>query len=410
MNDFDVVEYSNGLVHINGSVSGSNVGYAALIIGCGSRDETSKESGMAHFLEHCLFKGTRKRRAHHILNRLETVGAEIDAYTTKEYTCIYTVFKSEHLERALELMSDIIFQSQFPEREVIKEKNVVIDEIQSYLDNPSEQIFDDFEQLVFESHPLGKGILGSIESVQSFSSVQVSEFHQRHYIPSNMVLSTSVNLPAKKTKRLVKKHFGELKKGRTVERQFEVHRIKPVRKTETRNTFQSHYITGTTAYDVKSERRYAMNLLNNILGGQAMNSRLNLNIREKYGFTYHIESGYSPFSDNGLFYIYLGSDKKNITRIEQLLKKELNKLKNTELTASQMKKVIQQYQGQVSIAAESRVNQVVQRARSLMTLGRIERHAEVVQAVSEITSTDLIETANELFDLNNFSRLIFEND
>jgi predicted Zn-dependent peptidase len=410
MNDFDVEEFANGLVHINGSVTGSNVGYAALIIGCGSRDETEDEAGMAHFLEHCLFKGTRKRRAHHILNRLETVGAEIDAYTTKEYTCIYTIFMSEHLERALELMSDIIFQSQFPEREITKEKNVVIDEIQSYLDSPSEQIFDDFEQLVFETHPLGKGILGTVESVESFSSAKVSAFHQKHYTTSNMVLSTSVNLPSKKTKNLVKKHFGGLNQGPVTNRLMQAHAIKPIRKTSSRNTFQSHYITGTTAYNIKSDKRLAMNLLNNLLGGQAMNSRLNMNIREKYGYTYHIESGYSPFSDNGLFYIYLGSDKKNIGRIEQLLKKELNKLKNNELTASQMKKVIQQYQGQVSIAAESRVNQVVQRARSLMTLGRIERYEEVIRAVSEITSQDIIETANELFDLNKFSCLIFEND
>lgn len=410
MNDFDLEEFSNGLVHINGSVSNSNVGYAALVINCGSRDEADDENGMAHFLEHCLFKGTRKRRAHHILNRLETVGAEIDAYTTKEYTCIYAVFMSEYFERALELISDIVFQSTFPEREVNKEKNVVIDEIQSYLDSPSEQIFDDFEQVIFDSHPLGKRILGSVESVQSFSSKQVSKFHNKHYIPSNMVLSTSVNVPAKKTIRLVKKHFGDLKKGMKIERSLKVHSITPVRKTETRNTYQSHYITGTTAYEIKSDRRYAMNLLNNILGGQAMNSKLNLNIREKYGYTYHIESGYSPFSDNGLFYIYLGSDKKNIPRIEKLIKKELNKFKNQELSPSQMKKVIQQYQGQVSISAESRVNQVIQRARSLKTLGRIERYTDIIQAISEITSTDLIETANELFDLNNFSSLIFEND
>ncbi|HAW52398.1 MAG TPA: peptidase M16, partial [Flavobacteriales bacterium] len=351
-----------------------------------------------------------KRRAHHILNRLETVGAEIDAYTTKEYTCIYTIFMSEHLERALELMSDIIFQSQFPEREVNKEKNVVIDEIQSYLDSPSEQISDDFEQLVFESHPLGKGILGTVESVQSFSSAKVSAFHHRHYTPSNMVLSTSVNLPSKKTRNLVKKHFGGLKQGSAMKRLNQTHSINPLRKTTSRNTFQSHYITGTTAYNIKSEKRFTMNLLNNLLGGQAMNSRLNMNIREKYGYTYHIESGYSAFSDNGLFYIYLGSDKKNIGRIEKLLKKELNKLKDNELSPSQMRKVIQQYQGQVSIAAESRVNQVVQRARSLMTLGRIERYEEVIQAVSNVTSSDIIETANELFNLNKFSCLIFEND
>ncbi|MEQ8324206.1 MAG: pitrilysin family protein [Vicingaceae bacterium] len=409
MSQLSLSELNNGLIHIHEPAFNANVGYAAVVIACGSRDEKEGQKGIAHFLEHCLFKGTVKRRAHHIINRLETVGAEIDAYTTKEYTCIYTVFMNNYLERALELMSDILFHSQFPERELDREKNVILDEIQSYRDNPSEQIFEDFEDLIFKDHPLAGSILGSSKSVKGLNRSALIDFHQKYYSPTNLLLSTSVNVSDKKIARLAAKYFGEVRGSQKFEREKKSVYWKSIDKQLKKKTFQSHYIQGGKAYPIDHERRESLNLLNNITGGHSMNSRLNLVVREKQGLAYHIETGYAPFSDTGLFYIYLGCDAKNIPRVETLIKRELKTLKEKKLSPVQLTNAKRQYQGQLSIAMESRANRVMQRARSMMTQGEIESLNDILKRVDGISAKDIQDTANEIFDLNNFSRLIYLN-
>ena len=409
MTDISIGNFANGLVHIHEHASASRVGYAAVVISCGSRDEKAGEYGMAHFLEHCLFKGTVKRRAHHIINRLETVGAEIDAYTTKEYTCVYTVFMNEYFERALELMSDILFHSQFPEREIEREKNVVLDEILSYQDNPSEQIFEDFEKMAFAGHPLSGPILGSEKSVKSFTRKGIADFHARYYRPSNMILSTSVNEKGKKVNRLVHKYFSDTSEVVKVIRSKSEHRWKQFDQVLPRQNFQSHYLTGVKAYDLADDRRESLGFLSNILGGQAMNSRLNLLVREKMGLAYHIESSYLAYSDTGLFHIYLACDKKSIHKSENAIRSEVRKMREKKLSAVQMNTAKRQFQGQVSIAMESRGNRVMQRARSMMFHGRIESLEDVLRNIESVSSEDVWDRANEILDLNNFSRLIFEN-
>lgn len=399
----------NNLNHIHSSGNSKNIGYVAVIIRAGSRDEPVKLNGLAHFMEHCLFKGTRKRKAHHIINRMEIVGAEIDAYTTKEFTCIYSVFMIHHLERALELLSDIVFHSQFPPKEVEKEKNVVIDEIQSYLDNPAEQIFEDFEEMIFQKHPLAKSILGTVDSLKRISSTDLNNFKSKYYTPENMVLSTSCPVPEKKLKRLTDKYFGSFEGPVAEEFKGETFNFKSERKKESKSIFQTHYITGIPAYSTHDNKRNVMLLLNNYLGGPAMNSRLNMNIREKYGYTYHIESGYNAYSDVGLFYIYLGSDKKNIQKIERLVYKELKDLKQKKLSDSQFKKAIQQFKGQVSLASESAISQVLNRGKDLLVFGNLKTLKEVLSELDLISAKDLQNISNEIFDLDNFSRLIFEN-
>jgi len=400
----------NNLNHIHSSGNSKNIGYAAVIIRAGSRYEPDNLNGLAHFMEHCLFKGTRKRRAHHIINRMEIVGAEMDAYTTKEFTCIYSVFMTQHLERALELLSDIVFHSQFPHKEIEKEKNVVIDEIQSYLDNPAEQIFEDFEEMIFQNHSLAKSILGKVESVQRITSADLNSFKSKFYTPENMVLSTSCTVTEKKLSRLTEKYFGFFNGPTIAPFTGENLSFKSERKKEEKSTFQTHYITGIPAYSTHDEKRNTMLLLNNFLGGPAMNSRLNMNIREKYGYTYHIESGYNAYSDVGLFYIYLGSDKKNINKIERLVYKELTDLKQKKLGEAQFKKAIQQFKGQVSIASESTISQVLNRGKDLLVFGKLKSLEEVLADLDLIGAKDLQNVANEIFDLNNFSRLIFENN
>lgn len=388
--------------------STSSVAHCALIINTGSRDEDIKEQGLAHFIEHVIFKGTKKRKAYHILSRMEDVGGELNAFTTKEETCIYSSFMPEYYERALELLKDITFESTFPAKELKKEKAVVIDEINSYKDNPSEQIFDDFEEQLFGNHPIGKNILGTPKLVQSFSKGDISAFIQRNYHTEEMVICSTGNISFDKLRKWAEKHFSDIPKSEQKKTRQSFNGYEPSHCKVAHNGYQTHCIIGNTAYPVDHPRKTAMVLLNNILGGPGMNSRLSLGIREKYGFTYSIESHYTPYSDTGIFNIYLASDNNKVERSIKLVKQELKKLREKVLGPQQLKKAKQQLIGQIAIAQESELNTMLALGKSVLLYNKVDTFEEVKAKIEKVSAADLQLAAQDIFNEKQLSTLVFK--
>jgi predicted Zn-dependent peptidase len=386
----------------------SQVTHVALMMKSGTRDEEEGKEGLAHFIEHSLFKGTSKRKSFHILNRLEVVGGDLNAYTTKEETCLHASIMDKHLERAVELIADIAFNSIFPEKEIEKEKDVILDEILSYQDTPYEQIFDDFETQIFKGHPLGHPILGTENAIRKFKRMHLIDFIKRTYHPQNMVLSVSGNAGIEEVIRLAETYF--LVKGSKVPltNRTTFKHYKKVEVVQDRSVNQVHFLSGTTAYSLNHPSRYTMVLLNNLLGGPGMNSRLNLNVREKYGFTYTIESGYHTYSDTGVFYLYFATDQKHFEKTQLLAEKELTKLMDQPITAKVFNQYKEQLLGQILMAQENRLSVMLSKSKSLLIFGKIITLDEILDKVRVITSNDIKLVAEEIFDPKKRSQLIYQ--
>ena len=397
----------NGIRLVHHRIPGL-VAHCGLIINTGSRDETEPEHGMAHFIEHVLFKGTKKRKAYHILSRLEDVGGELNAYTTKEETAVHASFLKEDYERAIELISDITFNSVFPEKEIEKEKDVVIEEINSYLDNPAELIFDDFEELIFSDQPIGRNILGTPESVKSFSQKKIFEFISNNYNTHEMVFCSVGNISDEKILRLFKTHFGDIITKSRDERANKAWLYKPASLTKKMNTFQNHCIMGNIAYDLKDKRRMGMFLLNNILGGQGLNSRLNLSLREKNGLAYNVESSYNPYIDTGIFSIYFGTDSHNLKKSISIAMEELNKLRVSKLGSIQLSKAKNQIKGYLVRGYENHESLMLSLGKSLLVFDKIETIEQICKKIDSVTASELLETANEVFEPGKLSTLIYK--
>lgn len=386
----------------------SPVAHFGVILNTGSRDEEKDEQGIAHFIEHVIFKGTKKRKAYHILSRIEDVGGELNAYTTKEETAVYATLLNEDYERSMELISDIVANSTFPEREMEKEKEVVIEEINSYKDSPSELIFDEFEEVLFDGHPIARNILGTPENVRKFSRKNIFDFIARNYHTDQMVLSSVGSLPFERIVRLAEKYFGDIpEKRRTVQREG-FYNYQASRRIVQKDTFQSHCIIGNIAYDHQHPRRIGMALLNNILGGQSMNSRLNLALRERNGLAYNIESSYTAYSDTGEFIIYFGTDKENLDRAISLIEKELQQLKSKELGLQQLSKAKKQLIGQLSISSENREELMLSIGKSYLLYDRVDSMEQVYQKINQLTSREILEISNEIFAPSLTSILIYK--
>ncbi len=384
------------------------VAHAGIMIDVGSRDESEGEEGLTHFIEHCLFKGTKKRKAFHVLSRLEDVGGELNAYTTKEDTYIYASFIKDYYERTIELFHDILFCSSYPEKELLKEKDVIIDEINSYKDSPSEQIFDDFEELIFNGDPLGRNILGTEESLENLSRKDIQSFVDRFFQPENMVFSSVGDIDPAKLFKLVEKYFEHIPSKGKVNTRKKVKIYTPQNRVEQLSQFQTHCMIGTRAYGVKDEKRKTLVLLNNLLGGPGLSSRLNMGIREKYGFAYSLESNYHYYSDTGLFSIYFGTDEKYLNRVGKLVEKELSKLIEQPLGVRQLDKAKRQIIGQIAIAQENHSMLMTTMAKSYHTFGKVDSLQEVYDKIWSISSQDLQEVAIEIFCPDNLSTLIFK--
>jgi predicted Zn-dependent peptidase len=378
------------------------------MINTGSRDETEPEHGIAHFIEHMLFKGTKKRKAYYILSRLEDVGGELNAYTTKEETAVHASFLKEDYERAIELISDITFNSVFPEKEMAKEKDVVIEEINSYLDNPAELIFDDFEELIFSKQPIGRNILGTPESVKSFSQKHIFDFISNNFDTRQMVFCSVGNITDEKILRLFEKHFSRIVTKNRLERINKSWSYIPASVIKQKDTFQNHCIIGNLAYDLKDNRRMGMFLLNNILGGQGLNSRLNMSLREKNGLAYNVESSYNPYNDTGIFSIYFGTDSQYLNKSISIAMAELHKLRTSKMGTIQLSKAKNQIKGYLARGYENHESLMLSLGKSLLVFNKIDTIEDICMKIDNVTASELIETANDIFEPSKLSTLIYK--
>ena len=398
----------NGLRVIH-APSPTNVAYCGYAVDAGTRDEQPHEQGMAHFVEHLIFKGTHKRKAWHILNRMENVGGDLNAYTNKEETVVYSAFLKEHFSRAAELLTDIVFHSTYPQQEIDKEVEVIIDEIQSYEDSPAELIFDDFEELIFPNHPLGRNILGKPDLLRNFTSQDALNFTRRYYRSTNMVFFILGDIDFRKALRTLEKVTADIPCSafEGYPRQSPLP-YRPQHLTTHKDTHQAHVMIGGRGYHAYDERRTGLYLLNNILGGPGMNSRLNVSLRERRGLVYTVESNLTSYTDTGTFCIYFGCDPEDVDSCISLVRKELKQLRDRALTTAQLHAAKKQIIGQIGVASDNFENNALDMGKCFLHYGKYDSREEVYRRIEELTASQLLEIANEVLTEEYLSQLIYQ--
>jgi predicted Zn-dependent peptidase len=407
MTEYQVHTLPNG-IRILFKHASSTITHCCFVVNAGSRDEQAHQTGLAHFIEHLLFKETERRNTTQILNRLELVGADLNAYTTKEYTCIHASLLNQHLDRTIDLFEDILFHSTFPEEEQEKERGVILDEIASYLDQPEEAIQDDFESILFKGHPMGENILGTPESVARLNTADIQQFINANYNTSEMVFAVFGNYDFKKVIKLSEKYFGNVP-GNNSKKQ----RITPEKNIASHSIFtkpisQTHCIIGSQAYPSSHKHKNGLLLLNNLLGGMGMSSRLNLEIREKHGIAYTVESNYTALTDTGIFSIYFGTDSEKAEKAAKLVHKELKKLREQKLGALQLHQAKEKFIGQIALAEENRIGLIISMAKSLLDFNCVDSLQQIFDKINAVTAEQLLEISNEIFDNNQMITLLFE--
>lgn len=386
----------------------SPVSYCGYAINAGTRDEEPGEFGLAHFVEHMLFKGTRKRKSWHILNRMENVGGELNAYTTKEETFVYSIFMEEHYSRAFELLTDLVFNSQMPVAEIEKEVDVILDEINSYKDSPAELIYDEFEDFLYNGHSLGHNILGEEESLTGFGPESGKSFINHYYVPSNMVFFSMGRKPFHKIIKMAEMAFSGFSFPVSSPERKAPGKIAVFKHTETMDTHQTHVLIGGQSYDMYNEKRLPLFLLNNMIGGPGMNNRLNVSLRERNGLVYTVDSGVTSYTDTGLASIYFGTDPKNKEKALSLVFKELKNSRDVKLTDSKLTAAKKQLIGQLSVSGDNREGLFLGLGKSYLHHNRYDTLAQVIEKVDKITAEQLLEVANEVFTESNLSMLTYE--
>ena len=446
---YNTYTLDNGLriIHLP---SDSQVVYCGYQINAGTRNEEPGEEGLAHFCEHVTFKGTERRKAWHILNCLESVGGDLNAYTNKEGTVYYSAILKEHIARAVDLLSDIVFHSVYPQAEIDKEVEVICDEIESYNDSPAELIYDEFENILFKGSPLGHNILGTAEQVRAFKTEDALRFTRKLYRPDNAIFFAYGDIDFKKLVKLIQKALGECPKGRelacsadcksaetpTEERIAEEtstgetpteemeagdanHKVQSSKFNVQskvagqtivmqKNTHQAHVMIGTRAYDVNDDRRMPLYLLNNMLGGPGMNAKLNLALREHNGLVYTVESTMVAYGDTGTWSIYFGCDEHDVKRCLRLVRKELDKFMQKPLSDAQLKAAKKQIKGQIGVACDNRENFALDFGKSFLHYGWEKNVDRLYEQVDEITAAQIQAVAQELFDKDRLTTLIFK--
>ncbi|MCW4076594.1 M16 family metallopeptidase [Segatella copri] len=419
---YNTYTLDNGLriIHLP---SDSKVVYCGYQINAGTRNEEPGEEGLAHFCEHVTFKGTERRKAWHILNCLESVGGDLNAYTNKEGTVYYSAILKEHIARAVDLLTDIVFHSVYPQAEIDKEVEVICDEIESYNDSPAELIYDEFENIIFKGSPLGHNILGTAEQVRSFKTEDALRFTRKLYRPDNAIFFAYGDIDFKKLLRLLKKSFlseerrvkSEKFNSPEAQTQFNIqhstfntqHSFEGQTIVMQKNTHQAHVMIGTCAYDVNDSRRMPLYLLNNMLGGPGMNAKLNLALREHNGLVYTVESTMVAYGDTGIWSIYFGCDEHDVKRCLRLVRKELDKFMQKPLSEAQLKAAKKQIKGQVGVACDNRENFALDFGKSFLHYGWEKNVDRLYEQVDEITAEQIQAVAQELFDKDRLTTLIF---
>lgn len=386
----------------------SPVFYCGFAINAGTRDEKEGEFGMAHFVEHMIFKGTKKRKSWHIINRMENVGGELNAYTTKEETFVYSVFMEEHFSRAFELLTDLVFNSQFPPQEIEKEVDVILDEINSYEDSPSELIYDEFENLLFEGHALGHHILGDEKSLLQFTSESAKSFTDHYYVPGNMIFFSMGRRKFDKIVLEVEKALKSFVMPLHEKNRKTPSSIHPLSRTVEKDTHQAHVLLGSRSFSMYDERRIPLFLLNNILGGPGMNSRLNMELREKNGLVYNVESNITSYTDTGLANIYFGTDPKNLDKSLSLLYKTLRSLRENKLSATQLTAAKKQVIGQLGVSGDNKEGLFLGLGKSYLHHNRYDTLSEVFDKIQKVTAEQLQDVANEIYSEDKLFSLIYK--
>ena len=413
---YNTYTLDNGLriIHLP---SDSKVVYCGYQINAGTRNEEPGEEGLAHFCEHVTFKGTERRKAWHILNCLESVGGDLNAYTNKEGTVYYSAILKEHIARAVDLLTDIVFHSVYPQAEIDKEVEVICDEIESYNDSPAELIYDEFENIIFKGSPLGHNILGTAEQVRSFKTEDALRFTRKLYRPDNAIFFAYGDIDFKKLVRLLKKSFlseerrvkSEKFNSPEAQTQFNIqHSFEGQTIVMQKNTHQAHVMIGTRAYDVNDSRRMPLYLLNNMLGGPGMNAKLNLALREHNGLVYTVESTMAAYGDTGIWSIYFGCDEHDVKRCLRLVRKELDKFMLKPLSEAQLKAAKKQIKGQIGVACDNRENFALDFGKSFLHYGWEKNVDRLYEQVDEITAEQIQAVAQELFDKDRLTTLIFK--
>lgn len=371
----------------------SPVAYCGYAVNAGARDEEPQEHGLAHFVEHMIFKGTEHHKANYILNRIESVGGELNAYTTKEETFVYSIFMKEHFLRAFDLLTDLVFYSSFPEIEIEKEKDVILDEISSYEDSPSELIFDDFENLLYKEHALGHNILGEEETLERFSTTTGKSFMNRYYTPGNMVFFSMGDIPFNKIVKWAESLFSTLPAHSSPQKRKVPTLSSASSLTMSKETHQAHVMIGSHAFSMFDEKRIPMFLLNNIIGGPGMNNRLNVSLREHNGLVYSIESNITSYTDTGLFSIYFGTDPKNKEKAIRLVHREIEKLHETKLTEKQLTAAKKQALGQLGVSIDNREGLFLNMGKSFLHYNFFASMEEMFNQINDITAEGILDIA-----------------
>ncbi len=402
-----VYRLGNGLRVIHHHIPQSRLLHSGFVVNCGSRKETPENNGVSHLIEHCTFKGTHKRRPYQILNRIENVGGELEAFTTREKTFYFTSTLSRHAERSLDLLSDILFNPVFPENELDKEKKVIREEIDMYEDIPEECLMDDFHQLIFPKHPLGFNILGTRESLNNVQRDDLVEFYRANYCLNNMVAVFVGNLSPRKFSRLMKKYLEPLNiqngKG-GFQKPDPVHPFALERK---KDFHQSYCLLGNYAYSRNDEKRYAFSLLNNILGGAGMSSRLNMSLREKYGYVYQIDTSFIPYQDTGLFTIDFSADQENLQPCLDLIFKELKAIRTRKLGKVQLNRAKRQLKAHYAMMQENHGAWMQTLGRNLLDYDMIPDPEKFFEKVDKVSAEDILAVANEVLEAERISQLSY---
>ncbi|QDH77556.1 insulinase family protein [Echinicola soli] len=404
---YNIKALPNGIRIVHQEVTHTRLVHCGFILDIGSRDEAKEQAGLAHFWEHMAFKGTQKRKSFHILNRLESVGGELNAYTTKEKICFYSSILKEHFNKAAELLFDITFHSTFPAKQIEKERQVILEEMAMYRDSPDDAIQDEFDEVVFQNHSLGRNILGTEETVASFCQNDFFDFISTRMDTSKIVFSVVGNISFQKVLRQLEPKLNEIPTKKSLYRRSDFTHYQPKHETVYKEISQAHCAIGKPAYSLYHPDRYKLYLLNNILGGPSMNSRLNLALREKYGYVYSVESAYQAYKDTGFIGMFYGTEEKTFKKAQKLVLRELKRLREKKLGTLQLHMAKEQTIGQMAMAEENHAALMLVFGKSLLDKGRIDSLDHIFNIIRNTSSEDLQHIANEMFREDELSFLTY---
>ena len=407
---YNTATLDNGLRAIH-CPSASPVVYCGYEVCAGTRDEKEGEEGMAHFCEHTTFKGTRHRSAMQILNRLESVGGDLNAFTNKEDTVYYSAILKDHFPRAVDLLTDIVFGSTYPQAEIDKEVEVICDEIESYNDSPAELIFDDFENAIFAGHPLGHNILGSADTLRTYTTADALRFTQRYYRPENTVFFVYGDVDFKSVVRQLKKTTSAFPAAQPlidVTPSITLPPYQPRHIVHDKGTHQAHVMVGNRAYSAHDANRLPLYLLNNILGGPGMNARLNISLRERNALVYTVESSMVSYSDTGLWCTYFGCDPKDVKKCLRLVRRELDRVMDRPLSESQLKAAKRQIKGQIGVACDNRESFALDFGKAFLHYGWLKDVEKLMADIDNVTAREIQQAALDIFDPDRMTTLIYE--